>query len=151
MKPEMALLLTLLFVMPGCLQEQHRPGEFNKIETGLAEKAIDGDTILLQSGERVRLIGLDAPEKGEKCWDRARERLNGLVAGKRIVMERDFSERDKYGRLVRFVYVNGFFVNLAIVEEGLAEAFEFEPDNSRSKEFEEAEARASEKGGCLWG
>jgi micrococcal nuclease len=150
MKIAFALLFLLVLASLGCVQEAGQPAKFNKIESRVAEKAIDGDTILLQNREKVRLIGLDASEKGEECWAEARDRLQDLVGGKRIVMERDFSERDKYGRLVRFVYVNGFFVNLAMVEEGLAEAFEFEPDVSRAGEFKAAEQRASKEGGCLW-
>ncbi len=161
MKVEIALLLLLLLAGLGCVQGETGAGttetvaadkarEFNKIESRIAEKAIDGDTILLQNGERLRLIGLDAPEKGEDCWLEARDRLHELVAGKSLVLERDASERDKYGRLVRFVYANGQFVNLAMVEEGLAKAFAFEPDISKAAEFEKAEARASRGKGCIW-
>ena len=149
MKLEIALLLLLLLAVPGCVEQGEARG-INKLESGLAEKAIDGDTILLQNGERLRLIGLDAPEKGEDCWEEARDRLQELAVGKSLVLERDASERDKYGRLVRFVYANGLFVNLAMVEEGLAEAFAFEPDTSRAAEFEEAEASASLGEGCIW-
>lgn len=131
----------------GCVQGE---ANFNRIKTVVAEKAIDGDTILLRGGERLRLIGLDAPERGEKCWAEARDRLDELTAGKRLFLERDFSERDVYGRLVRFVYADGVFVNLVLVEEGLARAFPFEPDTSMAEYFERAESDARRGKGCLW-
>jgi endonuclease YncB( thermonuclease family) len=57
---------------------------------------------------------------------------------KDVLLGKDVSERDMYGRLVRFVYADGLFVNLALVEEGFALAFEFEPDTSFSELFREA-------------
>ena len=124
---------------------------FAAAEQGVVLRVIDGDTLVLENNERVRLIGIDTPEKGQKCFGEAKNRLEQFVLGKSILMVKDVSERDKYGRLVRFAYLDGFFVNLALVEEGLALAFEFEPDTSLAPAFREAGARASSgKKGCLW-
>jgi micrococcal nuclease len=124
---------------------------FAGLEQGVVARVIDGDTLVLENNERVRLIGIDTPEKGQRCFEGAKNRLEQLVLGKRVLMVKDVSERDKYGRLVRFVYLDGFFVNLALVEEGFAHAFEFKPDTSLASLFHLAEAMASsEKKGCLW-
>lgn len=130
------------------------PGNENSFaaaEQGIVARVIDGDTLVLENNERARLIGIDTPEKGQKCFEEAKSRLEQLVLGKSVLMVKDVSERDKYGRLVRFVYLNGFLVNLALVEEGLARSFEFEPDTSLASLFREAETGASSgKKGCLW-
>jgi len=124
---------------------------FADLEQGVVSRVIDGDTLVLENNERVRLIGIDTPEKGQRCFEEAKNRLEQLVLGRRVLMVKDVSERDKYGRLVRFVYLDGFFVNLALVEEGFALAFEFEPDTSLASLFREAETGASSgKKGCLW-
>ena len=142
-----ALILAVL-VLCGCLQSQE-PG-LEAIETAVVERVIDGDTVLLKNGERVRLIGIDTPEKGQKCFEEAKNRLQQLVSGKQVLLLRDFSHRDKYGRLVRYVFVDGIFVNLVLVEEGLALAFEFGADNSLAHVFKSAELRAFDGNGCLW-
>lgn len=123
---------------------------FERVERNVVERAVDGDTLLLENGERVRLIGIDSREKGEKCFLEAKKRLQELTFGKKVVLARDVSNRDKYGRLVRFVFVQGKLVNLAMVEEGLAFAFNYEPDSSLNAVFQKAELEASKGNGCIW-
>lgn len=148
MKAFLALLF-LVFLFCGCVQERQgeSPGFFEKV---IVDYAVDGDTIALQNGERVRLIGIDTPEKGEPCWQEAKDRMQQLVAGKEILMLKDVSERDKYGRLVRYVYADGNFVNLQMVQEGFAFAFPFEPDINLAPVFAAAELVAADGNGCLW-
>ncbi|MEM4455874.1 MAG: thermonuclease family protein [Archaeoglobaceae archaeon] len=86
-------------------------------------EVVDGDTIRLENGELVRLLGINAPEKGQRFYEDAKNRLEELVKGKEVLMERDARDRDNYGRLLRYVYVNGTFVNLVMVKEGLAYAY----------------------------
>ena len=153
-----ALFLVLLVIMLlGCVRpeaerlEQKASGfKFETVEKGIVARVIDGDTFVLENGERVRLIGIDTPEKGEPCFEEAKNRLQELVLGKDVLLHKDKSNRDKYGRLVRFAYVEGFFVNLALLEEGFAFAFEFGSDTSMSGIFRKAEEKAAERKGCLW-
>ncbi len=145
----LASLAFALLMLGGCLQ-QELP-YFEPVERAEVERVIDGDTIVLKSDERVRLIGIDTPEKGEKCFEEAKNRLQQLVLGKSVLLGKGVSERDVYGRLVRFVYADGLFVNLALIEEGFALAFEFEPDTGFSELFREAELKAVDGNGCLWG
>jgi len=139
-------LVILLVILSGCSEKEGR----QKIEGSLVERIIDGDTLALANGEKVRLVGINAPEKNEPCWEEAKKRLEELVLGKSVLLKRDVSDRDKYGRLVRMVYSEGKLVNLILVEEGLALSFEFEPDTSLLEEFQEAEAISSRAGGCIW-
>ncbi len=129
----------------GCVQEK-----MEKTSAELVVRVIDGDTLELASGEKVRLIGLDAPEIGEPCSLEAKRRLEELVLGKEVFLVKDVSGRDKYGRLVRHVYLDGLFVNLVLVEEGLAFAFPFQPDVSFEESFRGAEQGAADANGCLW-
>lgn len=69
------------------------------------ERIIDGDTFVLEGGDRVRIIGVDAPEVGEPAADRATAFLAGLIAARPIYLEFDAGERDRYGRLLAYVYV----------------------------------------------
>ncbi|GAF76144.1 unnamed protein product, partial [marine sediment metagenome] len=75
---------------------------------------IDGDTIIIEGDYRVRYIGIDAPEiypELEACGMEALEVNRALVEGREVRLEQDVSETDKYGRLLRYVYVDDIFVN----------------------------------------
>lgn len=129
----------------------------NQPTFSLVSRAIDGDTIELSSGDRVRYIGMDAPEtvdprKPVQCFGvEAAKRNRELVEGKSVRLEKDMSERDKYGRLLRYVFLaDGTFVNLELVKEGYATAFTYPPDVKYSGEFVKAEADARAANLGLW-
>jgi micrococcal nuclease len=120
---------------------------------------VDGDTIdVLIGGQelRVRYIGIDTPETVDprrpvECFGReASERNRQLVEGKSVGLERDVSETDQYGRLLRYVWVDGRMVNAALVEEGYATATTYPPDVRYATMFAALEARAREAGRGLW-
>ena len=119
----------------------------------MVTRVIDGDTIIIEGGYRVRYIGIDTPEIhpemeafGMEAWQANRR----LVEGKQVRLERDVSETDKYGRLLRYVYVNDIFVNAELVRQGLAKAKAYPPDIKYQDYLEamEAEARSEERG--MW-
>ncbi len=113
-------------------------------------RVIDGDTFELENGKIVRLLGINAPEKGQKCFEEARERLKELVEGKIVRLEKDIQNKDKYGRFLRYVFVNKTFVNLLLVKEGYAFTYLIN-SNKYKNELLEAEKYAREnKIGCLW-
>jgi micrococcal nuclease len=124
-------------------------------EEATVRKVVDGDSIEVDAGGvpfRVRYIGMDAPElTGEPMAVESLAANRRLVEGQRIVMVRDLSEADRYGRLLRFVFAGGIFVNSELVRLGLARAATFPPDVSCAAEFRsvESEARAARRG--LWG
>lgn len=113
-------------------------------------QVIDGDTIELTNGQKVRLLGIDAPEKGKYYYQEASNRLEHLVKGKEVFLEKDFSNRDNYGRLLRYVYVGNLFVNLEMVKEGYAQAFVAAPNLKYSTIFLKAEDEAKAKGIGIW-
>jgi len=113
-------------------------------------RVIDGDTVELRSGESVRLLGIDAPEKNQYYHDDATKRLRQLVEGKKVVLEKDVNNRDRYGRLLRYVYVDGLFVNLEMVKEGYAALFTTPKNVKYLNEFQKAENEAKEKGIGVW-
>ena len=117
-------------------------------------KVIDGDTIELESGERLRYIGIDTPETFNKneCFGKESTQKNKeLVEGKRVRLEKDVNNTDKYGRLLRYVYLeDGTFVNKELVKQGYAYAVSYPPDIKYQEEFKEAQKEAVENNLGLW-
>jgi micrococcal nuclease len=111
-------------------------------------RAVDGDTLVLETGERVRLIGIDTPEMHEsnklyrdaertkqdittiqKLGRRAYEFTKNLAEGKRVSLEFDVEKYDKYKRLLAYVYLkNGTFVNAEVVKQGYASLMTYPPN-----------------------
>lgn len=120
-------------------------------------RAIDGDTIELQNGERVRYIGMDAPEavdlqKPVQCFGpEATERNRELVLGKSVWLAKDISEHDKYGRFLRYVWAGDVLVNLELVKEGYALALAVPPDIKYREDIDAAEREAKTASAGLWG
>ncbi|UCG38453.1 MAG: thermonuclease family protein [bacterium] len=83
------------------------------------DRVLDGDTVVIEGGERVRLLGIDAPEKGEPFSELALKRLREMTSG-RIVELDVCGERDPYGRMLALIRVGGENVNSALLREGLA-------------------------------
>ena len=113
-------------------------------------KVIDGDTIELNTGKRVRLICIDTPEQGEADWEEAKDYLESLILNKAVQLEKDISETDKYGRLLRYIYIEDLFVNGEMVKNGYARVFRFPPDTRLCNELEELEAEAKEQKLGIW-
>ena len=116
-------------------------------------KVIDGDTIEIAGGFKVRYIGINTPEVypqrewyGLEAWRKNEE----LVGGKVVRLEKDVSERDRYGRLLRYVYVDGLFVNAELVRQGYARAKAYPPDTKYQELLERLEAQARAAGRGLW-
>lgn len=119
--------------------------------TDTVVRVVDGDTFVLASGEKVRLIGIDTPEVGELYYDEATASLSDLVLEKQVLLEGDTSNRDKYGRLLRYVWIDGVLVNEQLVLEGFAEEKAYEPDTKYQPLFEEAEEYAQAHDLGVWG
>jgi|GEM_PF-6709186 len=125
-------------------------------QTATVFSVIDGDTIELSNGDRVRYIGIDTPERMKpsvpaQCFAEEASVFNShLVEGKTVRLGRDISDRDRYGRLLRYVFVDDIFVNAELVRAGYAFAANFPPDISKQELFRslEHEARANQRG--LW-
>jgi micrococcal nuclease len=123
-------------------------------------KVVDGDTIDVQLGgrtARVRYIGINTPETVDprrpvQCFGKEASAKNKeLVDGKVVRLERDVSETDRYGRLLRYVYVGELFVNAELVRQGYAQASAYPPDVKHQDLFRSLEREAREAGRGLWG
>ena len=129
-------------------------------ETARVLRVIDGDTILVEVDgreERVRYIGVDtpetvAPDRPPGCFGQEASAANrALVEGKTVQLERDISERDRFGRQLRYVYVDGALVNEELLRQGYAAATTFPPDVREDGRFRTIERTAREAGRGLWG
>jgi micrococcal nuclease len=117
-------------------------------------RVIDGDTIVIAGGAHVRYIGMDTPEiypEVEFYGLEAKAKNIELVEGKVVTLVKDVSETDKYGRLLRYVYVDGVFVNGELVRLGYARAAAYPPDTKYESLLAqlEKEAKAAKLG--IWG
>lgn len=125
------------------------------VASGPAEviNVIDGDTIDVRlpdgNRERVRYYGIDTPERGEPCYDEATERNEQLV-GETVLLAPDARERDPFGRLLRYAFVDdGTSVEARLIAEGLGVAWR--ADGAFRDELVALEQEARELGvGCLW-
>ena len=119
-------------------------------------KVIDGDTIQIDRKFTLRYIGIDTPEtvdprRTQQCFGKeATEENKRLVLGKRVTLEKDVSETDRYGRLLRYVYVEGEMINNLLVENGFAQARSYPPDIKHQEKLRLSEEMAREKGKGLW-
>ena len=116
-------------------------------------RVIDGDTIEIAGGARVRYIGIDTPEVypqteyyGPEAWVRNRE----LVGGEVVTLERDVTDKDRYGRLLRYVYIDSVFVNAELVRLGYARAISYPPDTKYQELLSQLEDEAREAKRGLW-
>ncbi len=149
----------LLFVFPqGSIPAESRPPSpqvrGDKDEYARVTRVIDGDTIELADGRKVRYIGIDAPEKREgrlACYSlEATEYNKHLAEGAYVRLERDISETDRFGRLLRYVFVDDMMINYEMVERGYAKARAYPPDTKHARLLEEAQLRATIGNRGLW-
>ena len=131
--------------------------------TGRIEKVVDGDTVdIAVDGrvERVRLLGIDTPESVQpdtpvQCFAKeATARLQALLPpGTPVRLARDVEERDRFGRLLAYVYrqPDDLFVNLDLVRGGYAQALTFRPNVAHAGQLEGAARTARRAGRGLWG
>lgn len=128
----------------------------------LVTEVIDGDTVELENGGKVRLLGIDTPEtkdirKPVECFGKqASNETKNLLEGKMVLLEKDVSESDKYGRLLRYIFLplpdgRSLFVNDYLIREGFAKALNYPPDVKYNEQFRQAEQEAKISGKGLWG
>lgn len=114
---------------------------------------IDGDTIVIETGEHVRYIGINTPEmETSECYATEASEINkNLVLGKTVKLEKDVSNVDKYGRLLRFVYVDDILVDDNLIKNGAAKIMTVPPDVKYKDEFLSSQYYAKENKLGLWG
>jgi micrococcal nuclease len=124
-------------------------------------EVVDGDTIKVNIGggiHTVRYIGIDTPETKhpdepiEWMGPEASAANRELVGGQTVYLEKDVSETDQYGRLLRYVFLaNGTFVNAKLVEQGYAQAVSYPPDVKYQDLLASMQQKARETARGLWG
>ena len=121
-------------------------------ETGRARvvRVIDGDTVQLRGVGRVRLIGVDTPERGSCFEDAATRFTEARIGGRRVRYELGEEETDRYGRTLAYLYWDGKMHNVALVQRGFAETLTIPPNDRFAKRFERAERRARRGGVGRW-
>ena len=136
------LFISVMLVLPlACRQSS---------DVVLVTEVIDGDTIVIEGGYHVRYIGIDAPERGELYYLEAKQANEDLVVGKEIRLEIDISDKDSYGRLLRYVYVDDDFVNAEMVRQGYAWAVAYPPDVKYQVYLESIEKEARQAKRRVW-
>jgi len=120
-------------------------------------KVMDGDTIDIENDARIRLLGIDTPERGACYYDEAKAYLQDILEGKDIRMEKDISGSDRYDRLLRYVYIpadnpkdDDLFVNEKLLRLGFARTLAIPPDNRYRDLFASAQTEAKKKERGLW-
>lgn len=148
MKKQVIFLLFFLIVallISGCTTTQviKNTGTNSSGKTGevIVTKIIDGDTVVIQGGDHVRLLGIDTPEKGQPFYTEASDALYKKVFMKTVILEKETEDRDQYGRLLRWIWLNDSLINLEMVKEGFAVS-RFYENSKYQKEIQEAEQNA---------
>lgn len=153
-------VLTVMTLLTACPRQEVAPVEPG---TAVVEFVVDGDTVdLVIAGEeeRVRLIGIDSPESVSRdvpvqCFGpEASDALTGLLPpGTEVRIERDREARDRFGRLLLYLYRvdDDLFVNRWLVEQGFADTLFFEPNTTFEGSFTTARNEARDAGRGLWG
>lgn len=146
------ILVTILLVLPKGSKE---------LDSFLVTRVIDGDTFEIQINEnqteKVRLIGVDAPESVHPDENRnspwgviASEYTKNELEWRRVQVELDVQERDQYGRLLAYVYVDGNMFNETLLYQGLATIYTVPPNVKYVENFSrmQKEAKQAERG--IW-
>jgi micrococcal nuclease len=136
--------------LPGVSTLLHRPRAGVVVEKVRAKRVIDGDTIVLEDGRKVRLVGINTPEKGESFAVEATELTRRLVLGRELSITQDAERKDRFGRSLAYVFSDEVFVNAELVGAGLAYFYEFEPNTRYSGLFLGLQAFARDSQLGLW-
>jgi len=165
-------LIIFAYIAYNKLTDDINGSKEKKKDLVFVKRVVDGDTFELSDGQKVRLLGIDTPEVYEsnkmerdaelsrqdkttimKLGNLACDYVKGFVEGKYVRLERDHmnEDKDKYGRLLRYVYLeNGTCVNAKIIADGYAQVYDKFPI-SKLEEFRELQRDARENKLGLWG
>lgn len=155
--PSAALMVALAALLLGdCAEQRREPGRADALVT----RVVDGDTVEVVIDDRredVRYIGIDTPETVSpddpvQCMGPKASAFNDrFVEGRRVTLVFDAERRDKYGRLLAYVYRGRRLVNAILLRRGLARTLTIAPNDSMAERFAEIEERAGRSARGLWG
>jgi len=139
------------------IASQKAPSIPNTAEKALVSRVIDGDTIQLDDGRKVRLIGVDTPEtvhpqkEVEYYGKEASDFTKSILEGKEVYLEYDIQPTDKYGRTLAYVWLSdGTLFNELLVLKGFAQVATFPPNVKYVERFTAAQKQAMEANTGLW-
>jgi micrococcal nuclease len=117
---------------------------------------IDGDTIKINKDQRIRLIGIDAPDKGECYYHTSTQALKELIEDKVVKLEKDITDKDDYGRLLRYVVLlnkdgDDILVNDYLIRKGFARTMAISPDTKYRDLLSSAQQEAYRNKLGMWG
>ena len=119
-------------------------------EEVVVKRIIDGDTFVTEKDERIRLLGINAPELTDPDGEAAKRFLEEKILGETVILKFDKKDRlDIYGRKLAYVYKGGYFVNGELVHQGLALTYIIHPIEKET-ELKNAESIAKSEGRGLW-
>jgi endonuclease YncB( thermonuclease family) len=139
------------------LAKLEQSGGYTQSEVLFPQKAmvvqvIDGDTVTLDNGLNLRLVGVDAPGQGEDFYEEATSYTAKFCQAKTVQLEYDQDQTDPYGRLLAYVWDEGKMLNLELVKKGFAKVVTYEKNKKLIHEDEllaaEVEAKKEKKG--IW-
>jgi micrococcal nuclease len=155
--PRFLILLTAFCLSLGCGQKEILgEGKVYKVT-----KIIDGDTIEIEGGERIRYIGIDTPERMMRKNDRwiyrpmpfaeeSKAYNKKLVLGKKVRLEMDIEPRDRYGRVLAYVFLDEILVNEELIRQGYAHLLTIPPNVKYVEHFKKALKEAKKEKRGLW-
>jgi endonuclease YncB( thermonuclease family) len=160
--PERPIAKTVVLVAAALLATGCRGGATTPLpeqasgEPATVERVNDGDTLTLEGGTRVRLLQVDAPELTTDCYgrDALRALLDLTPKGTRVLLLADprLDERDRYGRLLRYVFHGDTNVNVELVRRGAASPYYFRNDRGAfADELDTAVTDARDRRAGYWG
>lgn len=145
--------LGLGLVLAACTDDGADEGRCGPSEA-VIERVIDGDTVELASGERVRYLMIDTPESTteQECWGPEASQANkDLVEGKTVKLRYDVECEDAYGRLLAYVELQGQVINEVLVQRGHACVLHIPPNGEDVvDDYEALEFEAQQLGKGLW-
>lgn len=114
------------------------------------KEVVDGDTIVLSNGEKVRYIGIDTPEKEEPFYTDATKANQEMLNGKKITLEYDAERKDTYGRTLAYVWVDSFLVNAELIKKSLARIYFISPNLKYRSLFIDLQGLVRKKNLGIW-
>lgn len=135
------------------IESEVDPPPPNPPRPGRVEFVQDGDSAIVTIGgaeERIRLIGINTPERDECFGEEARQLLRDLIEGQQVDVVTDVDTTDRFGRILTYLYLDGVLINAELVRRGAAIARPFEPNTTLQSHLESAEATAQATGAGMW-
>ena len=137
-------LFLLVLFLPSCRLEPSLQGPY------IVSSVVDGDTLNIEE-ERIRLAGINSPEIGQCYAQEAKEKLQELTLSQEVLLEKELENKDKYGRLLRYVYTNVTSISHYLVHYGYATVYDkYNATTRYYKELKLLEQEAQEQKRGVW-